>query len=257
MKSIIEYLTEDLHRSFQDFSREFIMPVRDGYKTKITTLEQLRKSKIFKAYSDGNDDFAVLDNLYDDYRATEPMTKTMYASAMPHHDPEEYESFDDYTEVWDAHDEDLFVDYIIGYLIDHIRTHRRMIEQEISSNGFLTIYRGMVVGDEYIEHLTTQGKHLGIYWTLDENLADVYGGDPLRHPSPSGDGRLIIITANIHENYINWERTLLARMSNFFGNAEEEITLYKGTPLKIEELYYKDNRDELDITPIKNKTFYA
>ena len=44
-------------------------------------------------------------------------------------------------------------------------------------NGVFEIYRVITVNDEWLEHIKTKGKHLGIYWSWDSDIAEAHNGD--------------------------------------------------------------------------------
>ncbi len=122
-----------------------------------------------------------------------------------------------------------------------------ILKNKIRSDGTITIHRAMKVKDNWYETLEKEGKHLGIYWTYDEHKPEAYCGN-------SQPNEAIIIT-KVNEKYINWNETILLNMDVTLGYEEREIRLFKNTPLKIERLII--NNQEVDITSIKNKVFYA
>jgi len=93
---------------------------------------------------------------------------------------------------------------------------------------------------------------LGIYWSWDERAAEAHWGN-------SAHNNDALIKSSIKEEYIDWRNTLYANMDMSLGEEEKEITLFKNTSLKIEELYVDDNDVMTSdfASVIKNKTFYA
>jgi hypothetical protein len=115
-------------------------------------------------------------------------------------------------------------------------------------DDYITIYRGMNVDDNYLSHLEKIGKHLGIYWTYDENCA-------ISYDYPGNDKSCeIIIESEINQKYINWFDTISLNI-DAGGFGEKEIRLFKNTPLKIIRLY--QNRKEMNNNNITNKIFYS
>lgn len=166
-------------------------------------------------------------------------------------------SVDKFLQTADDYDKSLFVKFAISEIVNRIDDAKRNITSNIES-GKLRIYRAMLVGEDYLNHLISQGKHLGIFWTLDKDLADVYNSSGyVSHKTDVNNSSTVVIETEISEDYIDWEQTLLARIDIDYGDKEEEITLFKGTPIKILYLYDKDSGEDFDISAIKNKTFYA
>jgi hypothetical protein len=124
----------------------------------------------------------------------------------------------------------------------------RFYESEIIKGGKLTIWRAMTVKDDYILHLEKEAKHLGIYWTWDPDSAETHWGDYSKKSKA-------LIEAEISENGVDWEKTLISNIQPYIGDDEKEITLSKGSPMKIISLEI-DGKIK-DISKIAGKTFYA
>ena len=142
--------------------------------------------------------------------------------------------------------------YELNYMYDNAVER---ITNNLKPDGTIDIWRRITINDEenrWISHLADAGKHLGIYWSWDERSAEAHWGN-------SAHNNEALIKSSIKEEYIDWRNTLYANMDMSLGEDEREITLFKNTLLKIEELYVDDN----DImtsdfaSVIKNKTFYA
>jgi hypothetical protein len=249
MKTIIEYLTEDFQSGLQKFMTNYVTPVTNKPPK---TIHELQKTRLFEEFAKSEDE--ILDIVLYDYQDSNPYDR-MYN--RPHTNPTDYSDFNDYLKAMDDYDESLFVKFIVDSVVDSLNNQIERIRVNIGDTGKLRIYRALLVGEDYLNHLISQGKHLGIYWTLDKNLADVYGSDGRIRHTKTSNGLIVVIEADIHEDYIDWERTLFARIDHEYGDREEEITLFKGTPIKILYLYDKDNGEDFDISTIANKTFYA
>ncbi len=249
MKTILEYLTEDFQSGLQKFMANYVTPVINKPPK---TIHELQKTRLFVEFAKNENE--ILDNMFYNYQDINPSNRMFN---IPHNDPEDYSEFRDYLEVMDDYDESLFVKFIVDSIIEKLNNHIKGIEWYIKS-GMIHIYRAMTVSIDYINHLKDQGKRIGIYWTVDEDMAEPYGSDgDLRHRTNSKITTTAVIETNIHENYIDWERTLFARIDYVFGDQESEITLFKGTPIKILRIYDKDTGEDFDISAIANKTFYA
>jgi tRNA nucleotidyltransferase/poly(A) polymerase/2'-5' RNA ligase len=129
------------------------------------------------------------------------------------------------------------------------------ITNNLKPDGTIDIWRRITIDDEenrWISHLADAGKHLGIYWSWDERAAEAHWGN-------SAHNNDALIKSSIKEEYIDWRNTLYANMDMSLGEEEKEITLFKNTSLKIEELYVDDNDVMTSdfASVIKNKTFYA
>lgn len=129
------------------------------------------------------------------------------------------------------------------------------IKDKIKPDGTIDIWRRIKVDDIWVNHLIQAGKHLGIYWSWDERAAEAHWGDTAKNSNA-------LIKSSIKEQYIDWNNTIDANMNLVLGEDEKEITLFKNTSLKIEELYI-DGQDVEDVMgsdyelQLKNKIFYA
>jgi len=114
-------------------------------------------------------------------------------------------------------------------------------------NGKIAIYRAMTVDDNWLNHLKTQGKRLGIYWSWEYGSAETHWGDYNKK-------NIVRIESEVDENHVNWDDTIYQNIHpNYYE--EKEIRLFKNTPLKIKSIEMNDQN--IDISDIKNKVFYA
>jgi hypothetical protein len=95
------------------------------------------------------------------------------------------------------------------------------IINRIDENGNLVIYRSISVSKNWVEQLPTKVKSLGIFWSWDE-------GYPVYNNKKD---YLIELIGIINEKYINWQQTILQDF--YYGGGENEITLFKNTPIKL------------------------
>ena len=122
------------------------------------------------------------------------------------------------------------------------------ITNKIKPDGTIDIWRRIKVDDIWVNHLIEAGKHLGIYWSWDERAAEAHWGDTAKNSNA-------LIKSSIKEEYIDWRNTIYANMDLSLGEEEKEITLFKNTSLKIEELNI--DGQYIDELQLKNKTFYS
>ena len=113
--------------------------------------------------------------------------------------------------------------------------------------GSFEIYRVITVDNNWLEHLKTKGKHLGIFWSWDEETAEAHQGDRNK-PNEAH------ITCEIKNTDVNWLETIRLN-THPYNNEEKEIRLFKGTPLKITNLLI--NNINIDDNTVCSKTFYA
>jgi len=127
-----------------------------------------------------------------------------------------------------------------------------IINDHINSDGTIDIWRMMKVTSEWLENLTGTGKHLGIYWSWEEDAAEAHWGH--------GGGKYLTIKSSVREEYVNWEDTIMLNMNIDLGD-EKEIRLYKNTKLKIEDLEFDGKTVDLyggsGGQIISDKEFYA
>ena len=110
---------------------------------------------------------------------------------------------------------------------------------------FITLYRAIEVDDNYLEYLSKQGKHLGIYWTYDKEQAYSHWG--------SGKKNEIIFTAIVNIKSINLDTSIFLYLDEFYN--EKEIRLFKGTPLNITNIEL--NGEFIDVSVLNNRQLYA
>jgi len=114
-------------------------------------------------------------------------------------------------------------------------------------NGKIAIYRAMTVDDNWLNHLKTQGKRLGIYWSWEYGSAETHWGDYDKK-------NIVRIESEVNENHVNWDDTIYQNIHPNYSE-EKEIRLFKNTPLTIISIEINDQN--IDISDIKNKVFYA
>jgi len=124
----------------------------------------------------------------------------------------------------------------------------RFYESEIIKGGRITVWRKITVSEDWMDHFSKEGKHLGIYWTWDPDAAETHWGDYTKKS-------VALIEAEVSENGVDWKRTIRANIEPAIGDDEKEITLNKGIPLKIVSIEINDR--PIDVSQLQNKTFFA
>jgi hypothetical protein len=147
----------------------------------------------------------------------------------------------------DTEDFRKWFEYEIEYRFNNAKEN---LEELIDLNGEISIWRKMMVDENWIEHLEKEGQRLGIYWSWDMNAAEPHWGYNIANKNIE-----ITIESVINENYVNWPPTILANMHPNYSE-EKEIQLFKNTPLKIINIYKDGEKIEIS-KRIKNKTFKA
>jgi hypothetical protein len=141
-----------------------------------------------------------------------------------------------------------YFSFIKNELERHLEDAKENIYDKIDYNsGNITLYRAITVDDNWLNHLKTQGKRLGIYWSWDDGAADTHWGDYSKK-------NVAVIEIEINEKYIDWKTTLEMNMNPNYTD-EKEIRLFKNTPIKLKSI--KINDTEVDISNLSNKTFYS
>jgi hypothetical protein len=111
----------------------------------------------------------------------------------------------------------------------------------------ITLFRAITVDDNWLQHLKTQGKRLGIYWSWCGDGAVTHWGDYSKKNEA-------IIEVDIDEKYVDWKTTFEMNMHPNYSD-EKEIRLFKNTPIQIKSI--KINHKEIDISILGNKVFYS
>jgi hypothetical protein len=137
-------------------------------------------------------------------------------------------------------------DFLTEELMDRAESAVLKIKSLVK-DGQLRIWREITVNEDYLDHLSSSAKRLGIYWSWDEASAHAHWG--------YGDGRSKIVKfeATVPLGYIDWVQTIQAN-SDLFLFEENEITLIKGVPVTLSGL--KVDGNPVDLTNI-NKQFKA
>lgn len=166
--------------------------------------------------------------------------------------PLTYEDLDKPEDIFDYMDEDQISETspYKEFVKETLESRLTDIYDDITSkirSGKLRIYREIQLDKEnYIQHLQKEGKHLGIFWTTDYKKAEAYWGR---------GGTSYLFDVEVDEKNVNWYETFFVRLDLTLGEMEEEIRLFKGTPLKLISL--EEGGKEVDISEIRDKTFYA
>ncbi len=154
--------------------------------------------------------------------------------------------------LYDLEDEDIDQEDFSAWVEEDLKFRMdellRFYRSGVVKNGKVVVWRKMTVPEDWISHLSKEGKHLGIYWTWDPDAADTHWGDYSKKS-------VALIEAEAPENGVDWEETLRINVEPFIGDDEKEITLNKGVPLKILSIEVDGN--PVDISSLKDKTFFS
>ena len=152
---------------------------------------------------------------------------------------------EDENEVRDSSEFREFIKNILEYNLNDAKENiHNVIDYDTNK---ITIYRAITVDDNWINHLKSQGKRLGIFWAWDERAAETHWGDYKKK-------KTAVIKTSIDEKYVDWIDTF--ELNTHPNSIEErEIRLFKNTPLKIESITIDD--EEIDMSQFGDKTFYA
>ena len=148
-----------------------------------------------------------------------------------------------------------FKNWLEGYVEARYNNAFNTISDESTfENGRIKLWREMTVSEDYIKHLLTQGKHLGIYWSFTDSAAEAYWAN-------SKKKLYVKLESSVDKSQINWETTIELNM-NPTGEDEKEIRLFQNTPLKIEAMWisydsFSGSYESIDVSQFQNKTFLA
>lgn len=154
--------------------------------------------------------------------------------------------------LYDVEDEDIDREDFKSWAEEDVRIRLedlvRFYKSNIIENGKLVVWRKITVTEDWINHLQSKGKHLGIYWSWDPEATDTHWGDFSKRS-------VALIEAEVSENGVDWEKTLRSNVEPSIGEEEKEITLNKGVPVKI--LSIEVDGKPQDISSLQGKEFYS
>ena len=140
-------------------------------------------------------------------------------------------------------------EYELEYRFENLKDK---FDELTDENDNIKLYRAMSVSSDYLDKLkNNQVKRIGEYWAFNPDKAEAHWMDAKMKDE-------IIIESEINEKYIDWENTFRLNLEHENFNDEEEIRLYKNTPLKILNLKWNDEYidDEL-LNIIKSYTYLS
>jgi hypothetical protein len=89
-----------------------------------------------------------------------------------------------------------YYEYIKDELYRHLEDAKENIYDKIDyHSNKITLFRAITVDDNWLQHLKTQGKRLGIYWSWSGDGAETHWGDPSKKNEA-------IIEVDIDEKYV-------------------------------------------------------
>ena len=138
-----------------------------------------------------------------------------------------------------------WVKYELDYLADEFVSK---IRREIVKDGKIKIWRAMSVNDEWQSRLPSEAKHLGIYWSWDQEGAVPHWGHNTDLPFTT------IMEAEVDETSVDWYPTIRLNIEPV-SFEEREIRLVKGSKINI--ISIKIDGKEIDLSEISGERFIA
>ena len=138
-----------------------------------------------------------------------------------------------------------WVKYELGYLASEFITK---VNTDLIKNGKIKIWRAMSVNKEWESRLQTEAKHLGIYWSWDQEGAEPHWGYNMELPFTT------IMEAEVDEKSVDWYQTIRLNTEPV-SFEEKEIRLVKGAKIKIVSIKIDDK--EIDLSDISGDRFIA
>lgn len=146
-----------------------------------------------------------------------------------------------------------FKEFMYSTIEDYYNNALEKIKRNLewTDDGRVFLFRKISVkdGKEWIKHLQTQGKRLGIYWTFAEDKAQIYWGKPDRRVD-------VLMCIMVKEEYINWVETLQQNTDPGF-DFEDEIRLFPNTPIILDRIVIDFTQVDLHETELDGKVFKA
>lgn len=148
----------------------------------------------------------------------------------------------------DALRDDDFIEWM-NYEYEYHFNENKEKFMNIINDGAIDIWRSMMVSDEWVNDFPKSVRRLGIYWSFREESAEPHWGynDKVKK-------NLIKIKSNVKNEYVDWVSTMRLSM-DFSTEGEDEIRLFKNTPLCIEEITV--NGKPLTLNNVINKKFLS
>jgi hypothetical protein len=121
-------------------------------------------------------------------------------------------------------------------------------KRNLIKNGKLKIWRAMTVSREWESRLSSQVKHLGIYWTWDRSSAEPHWGHSNDMPFTT------IMEAEVDEIAVDWEPTIRLNTEPV-SYEEKEIRLVKGAKINLTSI--EIDGEKIDISELSGERFIA
>tara|TARA_Y100000310_G_scaffold342003_1_gene443290 strand:- start:240 stop:998 length:759 start_codon:yes stop_codon:yes gene_type:complete len=138
-----------------------------------------------------------------------------------------------------------FKAWLVDWLLDRYAYVQQDIRNHILEDGTLKIYRYLDVPYSWPQTLLSYNdSHLGIYWTMRTTGARKYDTTSTGYidrytKKPLMRWHGVRLIAYIDNRWVDWRRTYWLQMLVDIGTAaEHEIRLYKGTPIKIDNICF-------------------
>lgn len=139
-----------------------------------------------------------------------------------------------------------WADYEYEY---HFDINKEKFESIIKDDDTIDIWRCIMVSDNWVNNFPKSVRRLGIFWSFSENSAEPHWGynDEIRK-------NLVKMKSNVKNEYVDWISTLRLSM-DFSAEGEDEIRLFKNTPIELKEMHI--NGLSFDLSKINNKKFLS
>jgi len=138
-----------------------------------------------------------------------------------------------------------WVKYELDYLASEFITK---VNTDLIKSGRIKIWRAMSVNKEWESRLQTEAKHLGIYWSWDQEGAEPHWGYNTELPFTT------IMEAEVDETSVDWYPTIRLNIEPV-SFEEKEIRLVKGSKINI--ISIKIDGKEIDLSEISGERFIA
>jgi hypothetical protein len=122
------------------------------------------------------------------------------------------------------------------------------LKRDLVNNGKIRIWRAMTVNKEWESRLSSQVKHLGIYWTWDKSSAEPHWGYSNEMPFTA------IMEAEVDETAVDWLPTIRLNIEPV-SYEEKEIRLVKGAKVNLTSI--KIDGENIDLSELSGDRFIA
>ena len=159
---------------------------------------------------------------------------------------EMYNTIHDYEEEEAYEDDPAFKEWMIEEVDNEVYEAFSNLQGIVTPDGTVKIYRMISVDENWLEHLQTSGKHLGICWSWDMHSADNHWGKNLPHYA--------LLISEVNEEYVDWKESVMLNVSM---PEEREVRLFKNTPINLIDIYIDNEPQKISELGLNEKQFLA